>query len=247
MRRKTKYILGALGAVVAGLVVVMAPIASRIPTAQSDRIAGNGVVGIVEGSSVAWVIPTATGVVLIDAGGTASPEHLKAEIADRPVHAIFLTHGHFDHTAGARNYPDTQVIAGPGESALVSGEKAAGGWMARMSKPMMAEPDYTPPLLREFVDGEVFEIDGATITAIHVPGHTNGSAAYLWGDVLFVGDTIVGRGDYVNELPKPLYDNYGQVPDSVAKMNALSFAVVADGHVGLHENGKDLLLAYLAR
>lgn len=244
MRRKTKRLLGVGLAGVAGLSIFMWPIASRIPTPQADRIAGSGVVGVVETGSIAWIIPTATGVVLIDAGGSADSQNLQAEIGDRTVHAILLTHGHFDHTAGARNYPTTEIIAGPGESGLVSGTQPAGGWMARMSKPLMGEPDYTPPVLREFIDGEIIEIDGETITAIHVPGHTNGSAAYLWNDVLFVGDTVVGRDGYVSELPKPLYDDYAQVPASVAKLGSLDFEVIADGHVGLHKNGKELLGAF---
>jgi hydroxyacylglutathione hydrolase len=246
MRRKMKIYLGVAGAIVVGLAAIMAPIVSRIPTPQSNRVAGNGVVGILEGGSFAWIIPTANGVVLIDAGGTASSENLRAEIGDRKVQAIFLTHGHYDHTAGVRNYPDVQVIAGPGESGLVTGEKKAGGWMARLSKPIMGEADFTPPLLREFADGEVFDIDGETITAIHTPGHTDGSAAYLWGDTQFIGDTVVGRDGYVSELPKPLYDNYAQVPASIAKLNALEFGFIADGHVGLSANGKVLLARYLA-
>ena len=247
MRKSMKIALAVTGAVLVGLAVFVGPIVARIPSPQADRIANNGVVGIVEGGSIAWIIPTATGVVLIDAGGSAKSDRLRAEVNGRLVHAILLTHGHFDHTAGARNYPNSNVIAGPGESALVAGEEEAGGWMARMSKPLMGESNYKPPLLREFVDGEVIEIDGETITAFHVPGHTMGSAAYLWHDVLFVGDTIVGRGDYVNELPKPLYDNYALVPASVAKIEALNFAFIADGHVGLHANGKKLLAAFIAK
>jgi glyoxylase-like metal-dependent hydrolase (beta-lactamase superfamily II) len=246
MRNGLKITLGVVGAVVIGLGVFVGPIAARIPSPQADRITGSGVVGIVQDGSIAWVIETATGVVLIDAGGSQSSDALRAEINQRPVHAILLTHGHFDHTGGVSNYPQSMVIAGPGESGLVTGQQKAGGWMARMSKPMMGEPDFAPPTLREFTDGEVIEIDGATITAIHVPGHTKGSAAYLWGDVLFVGDTIIGRGDHVSELPKPLYDDYDQVPASVAKMNALDFEFIADGHAGFHPNAKAQITTYLA-
>jgi hydroxyacylglutathione hydrolase len=247
MLKKTKVRLGIAAVIVTALATVMGPIASRIPTPQADRVEGNGVVGVVEGGSIAWIIATPTGVVLIDAGGSASSVKMKAEIASRKVHAIFLTHGHFDHTAGTRNYPQAKIIAGPGESGLVEGTHAAGGWMARMSKPMMGEPDYTPPLLREFTDGEVIVIDGETITAIHVPGHTKGSAAFLWGDVLFVGDTVVGREGFVNELPEPLYDNYAQVPASIEKLTQLDFDIIADGHVGLHANGKNLLQDFLSK
>jgi hydroxyacylglutathione hydrolase len=246
MRRKSKIALGAALAAVLVLIAIAWPIASRIPTSQADRIAGRDVVGIVEGGSIAWVVSTPNGVVLIDTGGSANSESLKAEIGGRDVLAILLTHGHFDHTAGVRNYPETEVFAGPGESGLVTGTEAAGGWMARMSKPMMGEPDYTPPLLREFADGDVVQIDGETFTAIHTPGHTQGSAAYIWRDVLFIGDTVVGRGGYVSELPKPLYDDYSQVPASVAKLASRDFNAIADGHVGLHENGKIMLAAYVA-
>lgn len=245
MRKSFKIGIGVGTIVFVGLVAFMTPIVTRIPTPQADKITGDGIVGIVEGGSIAWIIPTQNGVILVDAGGSASSDNLRSEVNGRQVHGIFLTHGHFDHTAGARNYPETTVIAGPGEAALVSGEEEAGGWMARMSKPMMGEPDYMPPLLREFVDGEIIEIDGEFITAIHVPGHTKGSAAYLWKNVLFVGDTVVSRGDYVNELPKPLYDNYEQVPTSVAKLVSLDFTILADGHVGLQADGKDLLAAFL--
>jgi hypothetical protein len=51
---------------------------------------------------------------------------------------------------------------------------------------------------------------------------------------------------WVSELPKPLYDDYSQVPASVAKLALLDFDAIADGHVGLHKNGNSLLAAYVA-
>ncbi len=45
-----------------------------------------------------------------------------------------------------------------------------------------------PTLLK---DGETININGATIQAIHTPGHTPGSMSYLVGDqFLFTGDTV---------------------------------------------------------
>ena len=117
--------------------------------------------------------------------------------------------------------------------------------MARMMAKMLNSPSYTPSHLKEIRDGEVLEIDGEQIQAIHVPGHTHGSTMYIWKDILFSGDTIVGRGGYVNEIPKPTYDDYHAVKTSVAKLISYKFNQIADGHVGFHENAYDQVKTYV--
>ena len=138
----------------------MAPMMSRMPSPQADRIDGNNIVGIDAGGSYSWVIPTKTGVVLVDAGWDNEGKALKAEIGDRKVHAILITHGHFDHTGGLALFPEATVYIGPDEAPLLKGEAEAGGWMARMSTTMMNPSAYTPAHLQEFKDGDVIEIDG---------------------------------------------------------------------------------------
>jgi len=218
--------------------------AGRIPMAQASRVGDAQIAGINAGGSMAWVIATETGVVLVDAGWDSHAVALKEEIGDRQVHAILVTHGHFDHTAAVRAFPNTPVIVGPGESALVKGEAAELGWMAAMSGVMAPDP-FSPAALREFHDGELLEIDGVSIRALHTPGHTIGSAMYIYDDVLFTGDAIVGRGDKVNEIPKGTYTDYGIVRDSVQKVMEFPFERVADGHVGLHENARSQVQAFL--
>jgi len=223
----------------------MAPMMSRMPSPQADRIDGNNIVGIDAGGSYSWVIPTKTGVVLVDAGWDNEGKALKAEIGDRKVHAILITHGHFDHTGGLSLFPEATVYIGPDEAPLLKGEAEAGGWMARMSTTMMNPPAYTPAHLQEFKDGDVIEIDGEKFQAIHTRGHTKGSAMYIWNDVLFTGDTIVGRGDYVNEIPEPTYDDYDAVRSNVAKVLAFPFNRIADGHVGLHTDAYRQVKSYI--
>jgi glyoxylase-like metal-dependent hydrolase (beta-lactamase superfamily II) len=217
---------------------------SRFPSAQADRVGDDHIAGLDANGSMAWVIATDTGVVLIDAGWDEEAVALKEEIGDRTVHAILLTHGHFDHTAGVRQFSDTAVVAGPGEAALVRGEAAEQGWMASLSGAMAPAP-FSPETLTEFGDGDVLEIDGASIRAIHTPGHTNGSAMYIYDDVLFTGDTIVGRGDEVNEIPSGTYTDYESVRDSVQKAMAHPFERIADGHVGIHEDARSQIQAFL--
>jgi hydroxyacylglutathione hydrolase len=234
-------IVGLLGAVLAGPQVV------RVPFPQGDRLDGGDLVGVDAGGSYAWVIPTATGVVLVDSGWDDSGAAIESELAGRTVHAVLITHGHFDHTAGLPLYPDATVYTAPGEGPLLRGEVSPGGMGARMASTMMGGPAYTPPRLVEFSDGQSLEIDGESIRAFHVPGHTGGSAAYIWRDVLFTGDSIVGRGDHVSEMPSLTYDDVAAVPGSLEKVLDVPFERMADGHAGLHLDARAQVEAFVGR
>jgi glyoxylase-like metal-dependent hydrolase (beta-lactamase superfamily II) len=229
---KKKVVLSVIAVLVVVIIGVIWPIMTRMPFPQAERISGTNINGIVVGASLVWIIPTRSGVVLVDAGGdfTGKGEALKKEIAGRKVHAILITHGHFDHIAALPLFPDALVYVGPGEGPIVRGESKIGSFVADMIYMMMGQP-YTPPKLKEFTDGDMIEIDGEKFRAIHVYGHTKGSALYIWNDILFTGDTIVGRGGYVNEIPAPFYMDYDSVRGNVAKVLAYPFDLIADGHV----------------
>ena len=97
MKRKTKIILGGLAAIGLVAAAFMGPIAARMPFPQADRVEDGLLVGVDAGGSFAWIIPTANGVVLADAGWDAEATKLREEVGDRKVLAVFLTHAHFDH------------------------------------------------------------------------------------------------------------------------------------------------------
>jgi glyoxylase-like metal-dependent hydrolase (beta-lactamase superfamily II) len=235
LRKRTKIILGSIAVVLLGIAAMMAPIIARMPTAQADRIEDGTLIGVNAGGSFAWVIPTDSGVVLVDAGWSGDAAEILAEIGERKVLAILLTHGHFDHTGGLGAFPDVPVYVGPGEEALVRRKIEPKGWMARLSTKMINPPIPNPSTVIEFVDGQELSFDGVTIRAVHTPGHTDGSAMYIWNDTLFSGDSIVGRGERVNETPRPTSDDYDQIRLSAAKVLDYQFDRMADGHVGLHK------------
>jgi glyoxylase-like metal-dependent hydrolase (beta-lactamase superfamily II) len=118
-------------------------------------------------------------VALIDAGKDASGKAVLAALSRRglgpaAVAAIFLTHGHPDHTAACKLFPDAQVYALDSEVALV-------GDAARVSHPLK--------------DGEGVDVGGVHVETFGVPGHTQGSAVYLARGVLFFGDSAGGAKD----------------------------------------------------
>jgi glyoxylase-like metal-dependent hydrolase (beta-lactamase superfamily II) len=240
-----KKFFGIIGFVVLILAIFIGPIVTRFPIPQADRIDGGNLVGIEAGGSFAWIIPTQSGVVLVDAGWDVTATALQEEVAGRTVHAIFITHGHFDHTGALPLYPDATVYIGQREGPLLRGEVAPQGWMANMSTSMMAPAPYTPPNLTTINDGETIEIDGETFITLNTPGHTSGSAMYIWEDVLFSGDSIVGRGSYVNEVPQATADDYDDIRGSVAQVLTYSFDRLADGHVGLHQDAYQQVVSYV--
>ena len=112
-----------------------------------------------------------------------------------PPSGVFLTHLHFDHIAGMADVPaGTPVFAGPGEASertfqnvFVEGstDRALAGKPPIATWQFAKDPDGGfEGILDVFGDGSFF--------ALHVPGHTPGSTAYVarttTGPVLFTGD-----------------------------------------------------------
>jgi len=112
-----------------------------------------------------------------------------------PPAGVFMTHLHLDHVSGLRDVPDsTPIYAGPGETS------------DRNLTNLVVAPNITRAFegkgpIREWrfvADAEapfeaVLDIFGdGYVWALHVPGHTPGSTAYLVrtpdGPVLLVGD-----------------------------------------------------------
>jgi len=196
MRRLLKF-LGAL--LVVAIVVAGSTIASAFfgRKAVVDGAEINGARIVQDGIVSAAVIPVGTRtVMLVDAGNDAEGTAILNEIARRSltpdaVVAIALTHGHSDHIAAVRKFPNAQVMALEHEVRLVEGREGARGPLLRL---MPASPTGIV-VSRPLHDEEVVTVGEVRVQVFAVPGHTAGSAAYLINAVLYIGDSADTASD----------------------------------------------------
>lgn len=173
-----------------------------------------------------FLIGTGRRRILLDAGGGA-PGYLPVleralEQAGCALQEIVLTHGHPDHIGGAR-----AVIERFGPLPV--------------SKKPRPESDEAYSLeLTPIEDGDVVRAEGATLRAVHTPGHARDHLCFMLEEErsLFSGDHILGvgtavipgrsgsLGDYMRSLrrlleeePSPIYPAHGpRIDDGPGKI-----------------------------
>ena len=112
-----------------------------------------------------------------------------AAAAGQHIEKIVLTHGHADHSAGAR--PLAELTGAPVLAVDPAHRRRAGVWGGRPSGSAVGTEGLGP--------GDVVRAGGLELAVIETPGHTSDSVCLLLeadGAVL-TGDTVLGRGTTV--------------------------------------------------
>lgn len=174
----------------------------------------------------AWLVHTDEGTVLIDTLTVpfqpiflANIEKTGTDLAD--IKYVLMTHGHFDHVGGAAALKPmlpnaTFVMTQEGwDEATQSAQASQNGPRAWD----MIEPDMV------VADGEEITLGDNTFTAISTPGHTWGTASYLFdvhdGDETHRAITIGGLG--LNAIEGP-----SQVEAYIASVDRIAALVEND-------------------
>lgn len=107
-----------------------------------------------------------------------------------PVKAVFLTHGHYDHTISACSFGNTPIYAHATERELL--EDPAINLSSYTGSPVSVKPV-------NYYNGETYSMDGFEF--IHTPGHTAGCVVIKIDNSLFSGDTLFGDTVGRTDLP----------------------------------------------
>jgi len=147
------------------------------------KVFGNTYFVGTQGLSIA-LIDTGQGLILIDGAVPQAVDDIEANIARlgfriQDVRYILNTEAHYDHSGGiaalARDSGATVIAAPAGTQALRAGHVLD-------ADPQATDIEAFPaiPTARPIADGETLTLGDVTVTAIHTPGHTPGSASWTW-------------------------------------------------------------------
>jgi hydroxyacylglutathione hydrolase len=167
--------------------------------AQNAGLAlGPGAEPVYDGFSTVFLLDAGNGsLALIDAGNDTSGAAILAALQKRNagpdnVAAIFITHAHPDHDAAIALFPKATVYAMSREIPVAEGKEAYGSLFSSVTGRYNPHPfEIGHPL----EDGEKVTVGNLEVTAFAVPGHTEGSGAYLVNGVLYLGDAAMISSD----------------------------------------------------
>lgn len=154
---------------------------------------------------------------VIDPGGSARMICSAIEKSRCRLEAIFLTHGHYDHTGAV--------------SDLLAAHPAAAVYLNRRDAAMSDERLFPPvPGARDYDEGDTVQVGSMKVEALATPGHSPGSVTLRCGSLLFCGDTLFAGSMGRTDLPG---GDEAAIFRSLARLAALPGDLqVLPGHMG---------------
>jgi hydroxyacylglutathione hydrolase len=196
------------------------------------------------GPSIAYLIESESGLVLVDAGMPKLDKIILAylkKIGRDDLKLIYITHAHLDHYGSAealREATGAQITVHEADADVMTAGKTRLGafrdWETLSEFALPTVEDWlavlkpTPP---DFVveDGDRLDEFGIDAYVVHTPGHTPGSSVLMLNDrYAFAGDLVSGTG---SPHPQSTYAyDWDQLADSLKRVQSLNPELVFAGH-----------------
>jgi glyoxylase-like metal-dependent hydrolase (beta-lactamase superfamily II) len=151
-----------------------------------------------------WVLraPGSERTLVVDPG-PLTESHLSEVAACGPVDVVLLTHGHADHSEGARRFAE---LTGAPVRALDPAHRLGDDGLG---------------------EGDVVVGGGLELRVLATPGHTSDSLSFVLDDAVLTGDTVLGRGTTVVAHPDGVLGDYLA---SLRRLRELGGLTVLPGH-----------------
>jgi glyoxylase-like metal-dependent hydrolase (beta-lactamase superfamily II) len=135
--------------------------------------------------------------------GPLHEAHLREVAAQGPVEVVLLTHGHADHSEGARRFAE---LTGAPVRALDPAHRLGDEGLG---------------------EGDVVAAAGLELRVLATPGHSSDSLSFALDDAVLTGDTVLGRGTTVVAHPDGVLADYLA---SLRRLRELGDLTVLPGH-----------------
>ncbi|MGB0129800.1 MAG: MBL fold metallo-hydrolase [Rhodocyclaceae bacterium] len=176
---------------------------------------------------------------LVDAGCGGGEDRLLANVESTGLLVsnldfILVTHCHYDHAGGARHLRDRlglKVVAHELDAPYIEAgddDVCAATWYGARQIPCPVDVKLAGP--RRDLD-----LNGRNITAVHIPGHSPGSLAYL---IESQGKRVLFGQDVHGPLHPSLKSDRAAYLDSLQRLLELDADILCEGHFGVFY-GKD--------
>ena len=187
--------------------------------------------------------------ILYDTGfgftGDKLAENVNAQLGERNLDYIFLTHSHYDHALGAvyvqKMYPDAKIVAGE-YAAKIFEKPSAKSVMRRLDRQfarkcgVYEDEDLIDNLSVDIVvnDGDKIQVGDMTFTVINLPGHTKCSIGfYLEENKLLLNPETLGVYFGNNSILPICLVGYNMSLESFRKVDDFEIDNMLVPHYGL--------------
>ncbi len=211
----------------------------------------------------AFLIDDSKTAILYDSGfgftGYQVAEKIRAQLKERKLDYIFLTHSHYDHALGSayilQVWPEAQVVAGA-YAAKIFAKPSAKAVMWDLDTKLACQcgvQDYEnlSDCLRVDIpvsDGDIVSAGDFSFVALNLPGHTKCSVGYYCPkEKLLLGCETIGVFNGTDDVVPSYLVGYQMTLDSIRRVEELDIEQILVPHVGLLDKKQTRLYLDLAK